>query len=401
MLIFLAILSLVLIIGETVILIVDPSILPYVVHGLIIGCATATSIITFRQCKDNYKYNMMIEYEELGIKYFKGKGVNINYEVAYSYFEKAVKYNSLTAMWYIGNMYDKGIYFEQDFNKAFEWYLIAAEAGHARAQNSVGNMYETGEGVKKDLTKALDWYILSYEQGNKLAKENLQILSEKIDTDALYKKGLNYKQENKISEALDCFRRAFFLGNKYAKEAYDEIFNSGELLKNKYLFEKVKKYSKKGDAYAVNEMGRYYFSGVNVEKNYNEAIKWFKKGIKLDSKGVCEYNLGLLYDERKVLFDNLRAKKYFLLASKKGYAKAYGLLAQIYIKEKDVSKYIYWVKQGVASEDPRCLFLLGAAYENGVHYSMNLTKAKEYYEKAKAKGFEPAAEFLEKIKYKK
>lgn len=46
----------------------------------------------------------------------------------------------------------------------------------------------------------------------------------------------------------------------------------------------------------MNYIGYIYFKGKGVEKNYEEAIKWYKKAIKLGNKEAI-YNLENLLKE--------------------------------------------------------------------------------------------------------
>ncbi len=43
-------------------------------------------------------------------------------------------------------------------------------------------------------------------------------------------------------------------------------------------------------------LGRYYFNGQYVEKNYDEAIKWFRFSARLGN-AYAQYHLGLCYEE--------------------------------------------------------------------------------------------------------
>ena len=163
---------------------------------LIISLGGITGMtITVIKCVGNYRYNMMIEYEELGYKYFNGKGVEKNYKLAMEYYLKAAKYNSHFAMHKIGYMYDNGLGVKQSYIDAFNWYLKAAKLGNGRSQNSVGSMYENGDGVTQDLLKALDWYILASEKGVKLADENIENLKLKKAASVTNHEKLHYIKE--------------------------------------------------------------------------------------------------------------------------------------------------------------------------------------------------------------
>ena len=56
----------------------------------------------------------------------------------------------------------------------------AAEQGDARAQFNLGTMYYTGQGVPEDRVQAYAWYSIVAAQGVELAKENKEIIAEKM-----------------------------------------------------------------------------------------------------------------------------------------------------------------------------------------------------------------------------
>lgn len=75
---------------------------------------------------------------ELGMRYFEGKGVT------------------------------------QNKSKAFKWFMIAAEQGHPEAQNYLGMCYHKGLGTDCDRQKSIEWLRRSAAQGFGPAKDNLQ-----------------------------------------------------------------------------------------------------------------------------------------------------------------------------------------------------------------------------------
>ena len=58
----------------------------------------------------------------------------------------------------MGDRYFYGRGVEQDYAKAMEWYRKAADRGLADAEYSVGVLYENGWGVTKDIDRAKGWY---------------------------------------------------------------------------------------------------------------------------------------------------------------------------------------------------------------------------------------------------
>ena len=65
--------------------------------------------------------------EKIGLLYFEGRGVPVDYKKAYNYFTRDYfskdKYKSVSTMYSLGEMYRQGLYVEQDIDKACEYYM--------------------------------------------------------------------------------------------------------------------------------------------------------------------------------------------------------------------------------------------------------------------------------------
>ena len=62
---------------------------------------------------------------------------------------------------------------EKDYKEAFKWFSKAAEQNHKVAQHWLGKMYTSGRGVEKDVVTAYAWFSIASAETNKdkLAKE--------------------------------------------------------------------------------------------------------------------------------------------------------------------------------------------------------------------------------------
>jgi len=56
----------------------------------------------------------------------------------------------------------------------------------------------------------------------------------------------------------------------------------------------LKRSAEDGYAPAQNELGRCYYTGKGVEKNYTEAFRWFSRAAE-QGNDAAEYNLGCCY----------------------------------------------------------------------------------------------------------
>ena len=76
----------------------------------------------------------------------------------------------------VGLLYFRGQGVERDYQEAVKWYTKSAEQGYADAQFQLGQMYSSGEGVIEDYIEAYKWYLLAGMNGEEVAdvKRTLQ-----------------------------------------------------------------------------------------------------------------------------------------------------------------------------------------------------------------------------------
>ncbi len=117
---------------------------------------------------------------ELGLIYFNGDGIPVNYIEAMKWFKKAAEQHDAKAQNNLGVMYLNGDGVPQNYQEAIKWYTKAAERGHDNAQYNLGIVHENGKGVPQDLMQAYVWYSLASAQGHKDARHNLLVIETKL-----------------------------------------------------------------------------------------------------------------------------------------------------------------------------------------------------------------------------
>lgn len=123
-------------------------------------------------------------------------------------------------------------YIEKEDELAFMHTLCTADGGNAEMQYVMGYLYrDGGRGVKIDIRKAEYWFKRSAENGYSNAQCSLA----------------------------------------------DILFERGELIP---AFEWYHKAAINGNYYAQHKVGLAYFKGLGVERNPDEAGKWFLEGAK-------------------------------------------------------------------------------------------------------------------------
>ena len=116
----------------------------------------------------------------LGVMYENGEGVHENDVEAIKWFRLAAEKYNASAQFNLGNMYDYGEGVPENNAEAVKWYRLAAEQGNANAQSHLGVMYFNGDGVQQNDIKAYVWWSVAAAQERKDAKNNRDIVLERL-----------------------------------------------------------------------------------------------------------------------------------------------------------------------------------------------------------------------------
>ena len=96
--------------------------------------------------------------------------------------------------------------------------------------------------------------------------------------------------------------------------------------------------AEKGDARAQTELGRRYFQGDEVEENFQEAVKWWRKAAEQGGDSA-QYNLGWMYSNGKGVEQNAKeAVKLFRKSAMQGNAEAQHNLGIMYYNGRGVQE---------------------------------------------------------------
>lgn len=106
----------------------------------------------------------------LGIMYYRGQGVPVDYGQAKYWLQLAVEKGKSTAQRALGVMYDRGDGVSQDYAEAARLFRLAAQQGDPSAQTDLGMLYESGRGVPQDYSETVKWLRLAAEQGDAKAQ---------------------------------------------------------------------------------------------------------------------------------------------------------------------------------------------------------------------------------------
>ena len=133
-------------------------------------------------------------------------------------------------------------------------------------------------------------------------------------------------------------------------------------------------------------VGQCYFFADNVEKDYSEAMKWYRVAAEQRHPGA-QNKLGNMFERGfGVEQDGREAVRWYKSAAEQGYALAQYNLALCYEDGMGVPEdhsealrlYALSSKQGFW----RASCVLGELYSDGTHIEQDLVKARRYYQKA-------------------
>ncbi|KAJ3332617.1 Protein sel-1 1 [Blyttiomyces sp. JEL0837] len=259
----------------------------------------------------------------IGRLYSEGLGVEQDWAIARSWFDKAVDLDHAPAKVSLGRMYFSGNGgIGKDVKKALGLYRAAAEVNDPDAHYALGMCYFKGEGVEKDLNEALKYLVRASNMGQSKAQCELA---------KCYLKGVEGVCEANPKEAFTLFEMSAQEGHVAEAQYYLGIFyNSGggaisvgaggtgggsgggepETGRSKDT-KKALKYFKlaanQGHAKAMAQVGNFLMWGKGgAKKNYVEAAFWLNEAAKLgDAWGACNYaklldaGLGVKQDSEK------------------------------------------------------------------------------------------------------
>ena len=148
-------------------------------------------------------------------------------------------------------------------------------------------------------------------------------------------------------------------------------------------------------------LARCYDEGFGVERNVIRAVSWHLKAAE-QGYPPAENHLGSCYQNGDgVPQDNAEAVQWYRRAAEKGYAIAQANLAWCCDTgcgvAQDEAQAVKWYREAAGQGDYTSQFNLGVHYEWGSGLEQDKQKAIECYSKAADRGYEKAAEALERL----
>ncbi|MCF6439536.1 sel1 repeat family protein [Pseudoalteromonas luteoviolacea] len=350
----------------------------------------------------------------LGMMYNNGDGVDVDYTIARSYFERAIELGGSLSFGNLGSLYELGKGVEQDYLTAISYYQQGVEHQDAQSMHNLANLYNTGTGVDKDRVLALSLFEQAAKLGNQFSAFNLANAylhgDLKTQSDEL---AFKYYLQSARSGFAPAFCQAAYIalneswtmakpylyeGAKHGQESCIESLVSGmrsnkerdlpivELLEELVLKENIVACELLGDIYQNGDFG----VSVNFEKAKLHYLKAGELGL-----GDAFAKLGAIYEEGELTKQDFdMAALLYSKAAEAGSGDGKNNLATLYLNgvsvEKDSTKAMQLYKQAANENNVAAMINLGNIYfARGTPSAIQ--SACEMYKKAIEHGEDSAA----------
>jgi TPR repeat protein len=135
-------------------------------------------------------------------------------------------------------------------------------------------------------------------------------------------------------------------------------------------FEAEKKQAEQGSTLAQHNLGKRYYFGEGVEKDFSRAAYWWQKAA-LDGLATSQFNLGSCYYEGEGVPINLsKATFWWRLSAERDFPLAQTALGSCYLigdgVTRDPEKAKFWLRKASEQGNATAQFLLAGCYD-GTH----------------------------------
>lgn len=183
-------------------------------------------------------------------------------------------------------------------------------------------------------------------------------------------------------------------------ESFD-VINCKKLYDLEFVPELIKKIAEQGDSTAQILLGGMYEGGYGVEKDYEEAEKWFRKSAEQgDDRG--QVDLGNMYFNGTGVEENHEeAVKWFRKSAEQGsYRGQYALGTMYYLGtgvEKNYAEAVKWYRKAAEHGNFNAMELLGSMFEQGKGVEQDYDEAVTWYKKVAEQGYTGSKEALKRL----
>lgn len=269
--------------------------------------------------------------------------------------------NHVSAVW-VGKMYYSGYGTARDDAKAAQWFKRAAELGNPDGAYHYGYMRMYGHGVAADPSDAVSWYKRAAEAGS--ARGELSYAS------------------------------ALIAGNGIARnEALAVPMMKSLVARNMQLSSDPD--IREAQALMAGLLGDFYRSGTGVDKDINEAVRWYSLAAERGDRFAARDLAKMYYQGDGVGKDIKQFLAWTAKAAELGHPEAQANLGLMLVQgkdlPKDVSTGVKLVQDAAQQGDGFAWSLVGGFHQDGL-LPKSPAQAARAYQQAVAKGY-PDARF--------
>lgn len=319
---------------------------------------------------------------DLGLCYLSGDGVKVNYNKAWSCFEKAAKKGDAHSAYFMSQMYKEGMYGKkkEDLNKAYLRQLVkAADMGSEDALYEWGMLHYTGSGR------------YGINQDKRSGAALILDAASKGSPDALWFAGKCYRDgsngvKRDMGKAFDSFYKAVKLGNDSALCDLGMCYMKGLGTKTDHTeaYRYLEIAERNGIIGASRVIGDMYANGIDVKYNPEYAMMYYEKAEQDGDRLALLSQATLMLHSEGSTRDPERAFRIFNDAVAEGSGLGFAGLGDCYLAglatSKSDAKALEYFNKAFDRGSTHAAAQIGNMYYKGSEVTpRNYEKAMKYY----------------------
>ncbi|TCT16021.1 TPR repeat protein [Natranaerovirga pectinivora] len=323
-----------------------------------------------------------------------------------------LKKGNIDAAYELANMYLSDTSLSNNEVTGIEYLIQAAQGNVVKAQSDLAKYYLEGKYVTQNTQIAMQWLLSAADNGSESALNDLKNLVERVDSKIAFQWFEKFAAENSKNAYLilgnyyyrgiegsvpinynlasEAYLKAMSIGINTVELPYSNLISIGS-----YFYYQAKKYEMAvywcniaadlGDLDSKYILGRCYFDGTGVEKDFQQAFLYFKDSAE---SGIVESKkyLGICYMYGYGTQKNSTTALQLYNEVSSTYPEVFNYIGQYYIKKKDFTKAVLNYEKadalGIAVENKEEFYNLALYfdevqnYEKAVHW-LNLSSKKD------------------------
>jgi TPR repeat protein len=339
-----------------------------------------------------------------------------DYEICARYLDKAVVHNHPKAMLELGKLYFTGRGVENNREKAIEMIRMAEEIDPSICSDEhIGScLYANVE-----LAEAYPYLVRAYNKGFYSIcgilstyymrgaagiEQNVELAFGILKKGAENRNGLSeYIIGSHYRDEFNYRKAAIFFDEAYRHGILEAGYDLANILMKSFsptradtkkvfsLLRNVATYPTIRHSDAMADLGTCYHEGWGTNKNYEEAVKYYRRSLKSNPENtVAKLGLGFcILNGHGVRQNTADGLKHIKSVAEKGIIPACSLLYRSFKDEdssrqyvKNFDEYIYWLTKSAENNDDEACFILGNIYLDGRETEQNIELAEKYLGRA-------------------